>query len=96
MGKQLRHHPGAVGRSLRRQLVDGKPPLHEGKHPLSVKVRDDGDRRQPLARQTMQRIGIHLELGLALEGDTPYPQESGFSIRTLPVYAESCSSSLRR
>ena len=50
------------------QLVERKLHLHEGKHPLLVKVRDDGSHRQPLACQVTQRISVHLELGLELGG----------------------------
>ena len=46
-------------------------PLRERNHPLPVKVRDDGCRRQPLPRQVPQRLGEHFELGLMLGGLYP-------------------------
>ena len=68
VGERLIHHPGALGWGLQCQLLERKFPLHEEKHPLPVKVRDDGGRRQPFARQVTQRVGVHLELGLAIGG----------------------------
>ena len=52
-GEQLARHPRALGRGLGGQLEDRLLPLHEGNHPLPMKVRDDGMCRQPLLRQML-------------------------------------------
>ena len=72
-GEQLPRHPRTLGDGLGDQLVDRQPPLHEGENPLPVEVGDDGGRGQPLARQVLQRLGEHLELGLELSGRDPVP-----------------------
>ena len=70
VGQQLLHHPGTLEQGVLRHLEKKKLPLHEGKHPPPVKIRDDDGRRQSLARQATQCVGVHHELGLALGGDT--------------------------
>ena len=53
------------------ELEDWQGPFHERDNPLPVEVRDDGRCRQPLLRQTHQRVGEALELGLLRWGRHP-------------------------
>ena len=69
--QELLHHPGTFERGVPRHLEKRKLPLHEGKHPPLVEVGDDDGRGQPLASQALERIGVHLEPRLALEGRHP-------------------------
>ena len=60
IGQRLCHHLGTLGWGSLCHLEKGKLPLHEGKHPPSVEVGDDNGRGQPLVRQALERIGVHL------------------------------------